>query len=71
MTMRHEEVVRMAGLERLPRHCHNKKKENGWPRPQPAERKTCSYNIIQGARKREKKDGRPNKKWRNTFQEDL
>ena len=28
------------------RHCHNKEKENGWPHPRTAERKTCTYSNV-------------------------
>ena len=28
------------------RHCHNKEKENGWPHPPTAERKTCTYSNV-------------------------
>ena len=40
-----------------PRHCYNKKKENGWPRSQTAERKTSPNSYVLGARRRQTKDG--------------
>ena len=42
-----------------PRHCHYKEKEIGWPHPPTAERKTRAYSNVLGARRRQKKDGRP------------
>ena len=52
-----EEVMRRAGMERLQMHCYNKEKENGWPCPQTAERKTSPYSYVLGARRRQKKEG--------------
>ena len=41
-----EKVMRRAGMEQLPRHCYKKEKENGWPHPQTAERKTRQYQCT-------------------------
>ena len=57
-------------MERLPRQCYLEKK-NGWPRPPTAERKTRPYSNILGARRRQKRRGKPKKTWRSTFKEDL
>ena len=40
-----------------PRHCQYKEKENGWPRPLTAEKKTGTYSNVLGARRRQKKEG--------------
>ena len=40
-----------------PRHCYNKEKENGWPHPPTAERKTRTYSNVLGARRLQKKEG--------------
>ena len=60
-----------AGMGRLPTHCYNKEKKNGWPRSQTAYRKTSPYSYVLDTRRRQKKAGRPKKTWRSTFQEDL
>ena len=53
-----EEKMRRAGVERLGPtiHCYNKVKENGWPHPQTAERKSRPYSNVLGARRRQKKE---------------
>ena len=40
-----------------PRHCYNKEKENGWPRPPTAERKTRTYSNVLDAKRRQKNEG--------------
>ena len=66
-----EEVMRIAGKGRLPGYCYNKEKENGLPRPQTPDRKTSPYSYVLGARRRQKKAGRPKRTWWSTFQEDM
>ena len=40
-----------------PRHCHYKEKENNWPHPPTAERKTSRYTNVLGAGRRQKRGG--------------
>ena len=62
-----EEVMGRAGTETLEDIVTTyKEKENGWPRPPTAHRKTSQF---MGDRKPQNKEGRPKKTWRSIFKE--